>query len=258
MIIPAEILLPTGALAAGAAAWATFAPQSQVWGRIVTQGPTDAPPHVAVTFDDGPLPGATDRVLDSLSALRVKAAFFVIGREAERHPALVRRMAGEGHIVANHSFDHAPAGFMRGPWFWRRQIARTAAAIERATGQRPRLFRPPLGIKTPPILWAAARERHVTVNWTRRAFDGVSTTSQQILDRLVPHTQPGEILALHDGVSPQSRRDPDATVEAIRPLIEGLRARGIEPVRLDELVRVRAYRDAESGTADYSDIADKN
>ncbi|HEY2589265.1 MAG TPA: polysaccharide deacetylase family protein [Tepidisphaeraceae bacterium] len=227
---------------AGSAAWATFAPQSQLWGRIITRGPADGPSRVALTFDDGPMPGATDRILDTLADLRVKAAFFVTGREAERHPALVRRMADEGHLVANHSFDHAPAGFLRGPWFWRRQIARTDAAIERATGQRPRLFRPPLGIKTPPILWAAAREGHVTVNWTRRAFDGVSTTAQQVLDRLVPHTRPGEILVLHDGVSPQSRRDPKATVEAIRPLIEGLRGRGIEPVRLDELAGAQPYR----------------
>jgi peptidoglycan-N-acetylglucosamine deacetylase len=249
MLHPTEITLIGGTLVAGGAAWATFAPQSQLWGRVVMRAADDGASRVALTFDDGPLPGATDRILDALADLRVKAAFFVIGREVERHPALVRRIAEEGHVVANHSFDHAPAGFLRGPWFWRRQIALTASAIERATSQRPRLFRPPLGIKTPPILWAAAREGHVTVNWARRAFDGVSTTSARILERLVPHTRPGEILALHDGVGPQSRRDPHATVEAIRPLIEGLRSRGIEPVRLDELVGLPSIRGSENGAA---------
>jgi peptidoglycan/xylan/chitin deacetylase (PgdA/CDA1 family) len=160
-------------------------------------------------------------------------------------------MADEGHVVGNHSFDHAATGFLRGPWYWRRQLSLTAGAIERATGQRPRLFRPPVGFKTPPILWAAAREGHVTVNWTRRAFDGVTTTSQQILGRLVPHAKAGEILALHDGVGPQSRRDPRATVDAIRPLIDGLRGRGIEPVRLDELLGLHAETGvAGRGTSD--------
>lgn len=231
-----HLIHPIGTLAAGVAAWATFAPQSQLWGRVATRGSSDGPSRVALTFDDGPLPGATDEILDTLAALDVRATFFVIGREAERHPAILRRISDEGHVVGNHSFDHAATGFLRGPCYWRRQLRRTADAIERSVGRRPRFFRPPVGFKTPPILWAAAREGHITVNWTRRAFDGVTTTSQQILDRLVPHAEGGEILALHDGVGPQSRRDPCATVEAIRPLIDGLRSRGIEPVRLDELL----------------------
>lgn len=242
MIPPTEITVTCSALLASGAAWATFAPQSQMWGPVVTRGPSDGPARVALTFDDGPLPGATNLILDALRDASVKAAFFVIGWAAERHPDVVRRMIDEGHVVGNHSYDHAPAGFLRGPWFWRRQIEMTDAAVERATGRRPRMFRPPLGIKTPPILWAAARQSHVTVNWTRRGFDGVSTTARRIVDRLVPHAQAGEILALHDGVSPQSRRDPTATVEAIRPLIEGLRRRGIEPVRLDELTGTHPYR----------------
>jgi hypothetical protein len=89
-------------------------------------------------------------------------------------------------------------------------------------------------------MWGAGRA-HVTVTWTRRAFDGVTTAAERILERLVPHSKPGEILALHDGVGPQSRRDPWATVNAIRPLIQGLRGRGIEPVRLDALTGIPAY-----------------
>lgn len=228
------------AIAGGGAAWGTFAPASQLWGPVISRGDANRPAAVALTFDDGPLPGATERILDTLGELNVKAAFFVIGNAAERNPRIVRRMHDEGHLIGNHSFTHAAAGFMRGPLFWRREVVRTDSAIEQIIGRRPRLFRPPLGIKTPFTMWGAGRS-HVTVTWTRRAFDGVTTTSKQILDRLVPHSMPGEILALHDGVGPQSRRDPAATVNAIRPIIEGLRGRGIEPVRLDALTGLAPY-----------------
>lgn len=228
------------AAAGGGAAWGTFAPASRLWGRVISRGASAARPAVALTFDDGPFPGASEAILDALGELDVRAAFFVIGQAAERHPQIIRRMHDEGHLVGNHSFTHAAAGFMRGPLFWRREISQTDAAIQRIIDRRARLFRPPLGIKTPFTAWGAG-SAHVTVTWTRRAFDGVTTSTRQILDRLVPHSRPGEILALHDGIGPQSRRDPSATVHAIRPLIEGLRQRGIEPVRLDELTGISPY-----------------
>jgi peptidoglycan/xylan/chitin deacetylase (PgdA/CDA1 family) len=197
------------------------------------------PPRVALTFDDGPLPGATDRILDVLFKSNVKATFFVLGQPADRHPQLLRRIHDEGHIVGNHSYDHPGLGFLRGVEFWRRQMARTDEAIEREIGVVPRLFRPPLGMKT----WIIARaaQTHTVITWSRRAMDGIATTSGRILDRLVSRSQAGDIILLHDGVSPQSRRDPSGTIEAVGPLIAGLRERGIEPVRLDELTGVRAY-----------------
>jgi len=236
-----QILAAGGAAAAaGGASWGTFAPRSPLWGPVVSRGVSTDAKRIALTFDDGPMPGATEQILDALREMNAKAAFFVIGREAKAHPQIVRRMHDEGHLVGNHSFTHAAAGFMRGPIFWRREVARTDEVIGLIIGLRPRLFRPPLGIKTPFTAIASCRT-HVTVTWTRRAFDGVTTSSQRIVDRLVPRTTAGEIVALHDGVSPQSRRDPSATVLAIKPLINGLRARGIEPVRLDELTGIEPY-----------------
>jgi peptidoglycan/xylan/chitin deacetylase (PgdA/CDA1 family) len=228
------------AAAASVAAYGTFLPHSQLWGRVIWRGPADAS-HVALTFDDGPLPGATDRILDSLGELDAKAIFFVIGRYAVKHPHLVRRMHDEGHVVGNHSYDHASCGFLRGPWFWERQLKRTDDAISQIIGSRPRLFRPPLGIKTPFMCRMRAAGERVTMTWARRAFDGVTTTSQRILDRLAPHSQAGEILALHDGVGPQSRRDPRATVDAIKPLIVGLRERGLEVMRADWMTKIAPY-----------------
>ena len=232
-------------MAGGAvAAYGTFAPRSQLWGRLIFRGAGNDR-RVALTFDDGPLPGATDRILDVLGEANVEATFFVIGRNARENPGLVRRMHEQGHLVGNHSYDHASCGFLRGPWFWKRQIEKTDLEVAHIIGVGPRLFRPPLGIKTW-VMTAAASPRHATVTWSRRAFDGVTTTAEQILRRLVPHTKPGEVLALHDGVGPQSRRDPSATVDAIGPLLTGLRARGLEPVRLDALTGVEPYGPVEA------------
>ena len=227
----------TTVAAGSGAAWGTFAPASRLWGRVVSRGSASG---VALTFDDGPLPGATERILDELGEMNARAAFFVIGGVAEKHPQIVRRMHDEGHLVCNHSFTHSATGFMRGPLFWRREVTLTDEVIAQIISRRPRFFRPPLGIKTPFIFWGARRE-HVTVTWTRRAFDGVTTTTAQILQRLIPHSQLGEIIALHDGIGPQSRRDPAATVNAIKPLVRGLRERGIEPVRLDLLTQTEPY-----------------
>jgi peptidoglycan/xylan/chitin deacetylase (PgdA/CDA1 family) len=232
------IALTAGAATAGLC-YPTFWPASGIWGPIVSRGATSGRPRVALTFDDGPLPGATDRILDALAELDVKASFFVIGREADRNPRLVSRIHESGHIVGNHSFDHVGLGFLHGQRFWHEQIDRTDRVIERAIGTRPVLFRPPLGAKT--WMMARAARTHTVVTWSRRGMDGVATNPQRILDRIVPRARAGDIIALHDGISPQSRRDPTTTVEAIRPVVEGLRARGLEPVRLDELTGVRPY-----------------
>jgi peptidoglycan/xylan/chitin deacetylase (PgdA/CDA1 family) len=241
-----EIALGAGA-ATAAISYPTFWPASTLWGPLVSRGITSEPPRVALTFDDGPLPGATDRILDVLGELNVRATFFVIGKVAERNAKLLLRIHEEGHIVGNHSFDHLGLGFLHGHNFWREQIERTDRVIERVIGLRPKLFRPPLGVKT--WLIARAAHTHTVVTWNRRGMDGIATRPQRILTRVIPRARGGDIIALHDGVSPQSRRDPTVTVEAVRPLIAGLRDRGIEPVRLDELAGVESYQTKEIDVA---------
>ncbi|HXE53283.1 MAG TPA: polysaccharide deacetylase family protein [Tepidisphaeraceae bacterium] len=238
--VPQDLLVGSWVAAAitGAVAHVTCNPRSRILGPVISHG-SRLQPRVALTFDDGPLPGSTDRILDILAELRVKAAFFVIGANVDRYSDLARRIHEEGHLVENHSYDHLGLGFLKGFQFWSEQLDRTDAAVERAIGLTPLLFRPPLGIRTWPILRAA--KRYTIVTWSRRGYDGVATTSQRILARLVPHARPGEIMTLHDGVSRQTRRDPTATVEAVRPLILSLRKRGLDFARLDELTGLNPY-----------------
>jgi peptidoglycan/xylan/chitin deacetylase (PgdA/CDA1 family) len=223
----------------------TVDPRSTFWGPVVSRARPGRADGVALTFDDGPTPGATDRILDTLGELRARAAFFVIGRNARQHPKLVERMHAEGHLVCNHSLDHSHLGVFGRRGYWRKQLGETDEVIRQIIGRRPALFRPPMGIKTWHVARAAAAGGHTVVTWTRRALDGIPTSPQRIVQRLAPPSRPGDILLLHDGIEPNAlRRDPSPTVAAVRPLVEQLRRRGLEPRGLDEMLAASAYQPA--------------
>jgi|SRR5665213_269669 len=229
------------AASAGFASCATFIPGSRIWGPIISHGTADDPPRVALTFDDGPTAGGTDRILDLLAESNVKATFFVIGANVERAPELLRRIHHEGHLIGNHTFDHSrwcTTGLTK---YWRRQIDKTDAAIQRVIGIRPLFFRPPIGHKTPHTISAARTHGHAIVNWSVRAWDGIPTTPEKIIAHVVPRCRRGSIVVLHDGVEPGRVRDPWATIAAVKGLVTSLRNRGLEPVRLDELTGLIPY-----------------
>ena len=223
------------------ASYATFVPGNRIWGPVVWRGSQDGPPRVALTFDDGPTAGPTERVLDLLGELNMKAAFFLIGRNVEREPELVRRIVAEGHIVGNHTYDHSRWSSMGRGKFWREQIKKPIRPIERAIGRRPLLFRPPIGHKTPYTMAAARQSGHAVVTWSVRGWDGVPTTAEKIITHVVPRCVAGAIVVLHDGTEPTRPRDASATINAIKPLVEALRSKGLEPVRLDELTGLKPY-----------------
>jgi peptidoglycan/xylan/chitin deacetylase (PgdA/CDA1 family) len=234
--------LTTAIPIAAVCTYATVAPRSSIWGPVIYRGePARSAGGYALTFDDGPTEDATPRILDTLARLGAKATFFVIGANARRHPEIVRRIHAEGHVVANHTMDHSHYGVMRAQRYWDRQVRETDELLASIIGVKPALFRPPMGVRTWHVSWAAARFGYRVVTWSRRAYDGLPTTAERIVGRLARATAAGDILMLHDGVEPNVRRDPSATVEAVGPLVEALRARGLEPRSLEELTGVRAY-----------------
>lgn len=220
---------------------ATFDPRSRIWGRLISRGPSDAPPRVALTFDDGPSSGPTDAILDILRDENVPAAFFVIGRNVASAPHLLKRMHDEGHVIGNHTYDHAHWGGFAGAEYWDQQLGRTDDVIEQHIGVRCAMFRPPLGIKT---FWLTGVLKHrgqTMVTWSSKARDGVTTTVDEILKRLLPNASAGDIMLLHDGFDPHSPRDPQPSIDCLRPLIRSLREKGFQIVRLDELIDIEPY-----------------
>jgi len=150
-------------------------------------------------------------------------------------------MADEGHVVGNHSYDHHRWGSMWGVRYWRDQIGRTQDLVAGITGRRPAYFRPPMGFKSLNVTWVVRSAGLTQITYSLRGFDGFPTTPERILERILPKAAGGDIIALHDGRDPFIERPRTATREAVGPLIRGLRERGLDPVRLDELIGVDAW-----------------
>jgi peptidoglycan/xylan/chitin deacetylase (PgdA/CDA1 family) len=204
------------------------------WGmfaRVLCRGPRGAR-GVALTFDDGPDPTTTPRVLRLLEAAHVHAAFFVIGSKAEAHPDIVADIVAHGHVLGLHGYRHHRLLSLRSRRFVREDLARALAVVERITGTRPRMFRPPVGPVSPPMARAASELGLAIVGWSVKGLDGWSRqTASRLLDRVVPRLRDRAIVLLHDAAE---RGDfVPAGIEALPEILRVAEARGLEFVRVD-------------------------
>jgi peptidoglycan/xylan/chitin deacetylase (PgdA/CDA1 family) len=214
-------------LAAGAAAHGAFHRNSPLFGPAISRLPRspDGRPRVSLTFDDGPNPVATPRILDALGEAGVHATFFVLGRHAERWPELVERAAREGHQVANHGYHHRKL-HDRPPRYVRRDITMGRAAIEDAGGGTPTLFRAPHGFRSPWVTSIAASLGERTVGWTLGVWDTALPGAEEIARRTVEGARPRSILLLHDGDGYDPAGVRSQTAAALPAIIRGVRERG--------------------------------
>ncbi len=186
--------------------------------------------ELALTFDDGPDPQITPRVLDLLDSANAKGTFFVIGQRAEKHPELVREMTVRGHAVENHSHTHPVSFYFRSPAALRREIEPVQSVLQQLCGRAPRFFRAPAGIRSPLLQRELERCELQLVSWTRRGYDTVEWRHEKVLARLLPSVSPGAILVLHDG---GFRRHADAAVLTVLPsLLARMRERSLRSVTL--------------------------
>lgn len=212
---------------------------------------------VAFTFDDGPDPAFTPRILEVLAEHGARATFFVVGCRAEQHPELVKRIVAEGHAVGSHSYSHAHTFHFGSPARQRADVERGIAALHAVTGTPPRLFRPPQGLRTPLLRDAlAAHPELVCVTWTERGLDAMGRAASRIVARLRPAVRAGAILTLHDGTGFGGAKDRSPTVAALRELLALARERGLRCVSLAALEtsqpapgRAGSARTRESGSA---------
>lgn len=163
--------------------------------------------EIALTFDDGPDPVITPRVLDILDAHRARATFFCIARQALAHRALAREIVARGHDVENHSVAHAPTLGFVGPRRLAREIGDAQKMLADVTGVAPRLFRPPFGVRTPLTEPALARLGMYCVGWTVRSYDTVDRDGARVARRVIRRMKAGSIVLLHDGASLIRRSD---------------------------------------------------
>lgn len=195
------------------------------------------PPRFALTFDDGPDARWTPAVLDALRAETAKATFFVLGREVAKRPAVLGRIAAEGHTVASHGYDHVnlaglPAARVR------QQLDQAAEAVQKVIGRRPLLFRPPYGSYNAAVVEAAQRHGGALILWSVDPEDWRGKPAAAIEKSVMAAAGAGGIILLHSGEGPNL----GGTVAALPGIIRALRTKGLEPATVDELLGLPAYR----------------
>jgi peptidoglycan-N-acetylglucosamine deacetylase len=181
---------------------------------------------VVLTFDDGPHPEGTPAVLEALGD--AKAVFFMVGEQVERYPALAAEVAAAGHEVALHGFRHRNQMRVTPRWL-AADLASGAAAVARATGVEPRLYRPPYGIFTPAGLPLARRDYDVLL-WSKWGRDWRRHTSpDEIASLATRDVGRGDVVLLHDADWYSAPGSHERTAAAVPLILKALERAGLQP-----------------------------
>ena len=206
-------------------------PQLRFFGNFICRG-SGSKKRIALTFDDGPDPRSTPKLLELLREHKISATFFCIGKHVAAHPELAAQIIREGHLLENHSYAHSPFINFYSTTRLQNELARTQTVIEKATGRAPQFYRPPVGLSNPNTFRAAKKLNLQVIGWTIRSLDTVIADPRKIVARVARDLQPGAIILLHDGNISQEKLLP-----TVKSLLDTLRTTGYEIVRLDELLK---------------------
>ncbi|HEY6264429.1 MAG TPA: polysaccharide deacetylase family protein [Candidatus Acidoferrum sp.] len=244
------------AAAAGLTAYGALHPRAQLLGKTVCR--TNSPRKLAITFDDGPNPAITPKLLDLLDRYKAKATFFLIGKYVRECPELAKETIARGHSVGNHTETH-PNLLRLFPMQVRVELRLCHDAIRGVLGAPPKWFRPPFGMRNPWVIPSARELGYQTVMWTLIPGDW----REKSADWLIPHMQPiaqhaqqnlasgvvraatghsstGDILCLHDGSHRGLNGDRTRTLAALEYWLPRWRDLGLEFVTIDDAVRTPA------------------
>lgn len=204
-------------------------------GRVYWHGPRNER-KIALTFDDGPSE-YTSKILDILKKYNVKAAFFVVGMNAERYPDIIKREVQEGHILGNHSYSH-PDMQIEIPNLIKKQFDKTEEVVKNITGLELYLFRPPYGVDNPWVFKEAEERGYVIIKWSISGEDWETKRADKVAKRITKNTQNGSIILLHDGR--RLKRNPDcrSTLGALPIIINYLLKKGYQFVTIPELLEI--------------------
>lgn len=226
-----------GALVAdhATAAVAGLLPRSRLLGPNLTRLPIAAAERgdVALTFDDGPDPEVTPRVLDLLDAQGQRASFFCIADRVRQHPVLAREIIQRGHQIENHTDTHPHLFATCGPRGMARQIDDAQRTLSEITGREPLFFRAVAGLRNPFLDPLLARRGLRLASWTRRPYDTRTRDAGTVLRRLVRGLSAGDILLMHDGHSARGDSGKAVVLEVLPNLLEVLCHRGLRSVTLE-------------------------
>lgn len=229
---------------AGAIAYGAVHPRAQLFGATLCR--TNSAQRLAITFDDGPNPSLTPKLLDLLEQHGARATFFVIGKYARECPELLKQTASRGHVVANHTETH-PNLFWRKPGGIKDELRKCTDAIGETLGMAPKWFRPPYGFRNPWVVKTAAQLSMRTVMWSLIPGDWKPGTVETLIGNMQPiairaektanqQQGTGDVLCLHDGGHRVQNADRTNTLKALEYWLPRWRDAGLEFVTIEEAV----------------------
>lgn len=188
---------------------------------------------MAISFDDGPVPGCTEKILEVLRHHEVKAAFFCIGKRIKGNEQLLKQVYDEGHIIGNHSYSHDLWFDLFSSQKMDGDLKMMSEAMHKAIGRKPRLFRPPYGVTNPNLKKAIQKNNFITVGWSVRSLDTMIKDGQKLLSKVTASLKPGAVVLFHDTSK--------ATADILSAFITHCQQQGYEIVRLDKLLNLEPY-----------------
>jgi len=189
--------------------------------------------YISITFDDGPNPDFTPKILSLLKKNDAKATFFLIGKNAEKYPEIVRQIIDEGHTVGNHSYSHSKNfGFFSSEKV-SAELYQTNSILKEITGKEIKMFRPPFGVTNPNVKNALKKTGHFSIGWSKRSLDTTILSEEKILKRITSNLKKGDIILLHDTSA--------KSVAVLEQLLLTLPPHKLQSVPVDRLLEIEAY-----------------
>ena len=214
------------------AAWGSVSVKSNYYTPVIWKA-LNKNKFVALTFDDGPAGEGTLEILEILGKYNIKAAFFCIGKNADLHPAILKEMHEQGHLIGNHSYSHHKAFDLFPAQKVQNDLIKANDSIEKVIGKKPLLFRPPYGVTNPMLSTAIQKLNLRSIGWSIRSLDTLTADKDTLFKRVTRKVNPGDIFLFHDRCK--------VTPQILPALIEYLIAEGFVIERVDKLLNLPAY-----------------
>lgn len=189
--------------------------------------------QIALTFDDGPHPEFTPKILHLLAQHNAKATFFCIGKNIETNEAIFKDIVTAGHTVGNHTYSHSnDFGFLSAKKVIA-ELQKTNSVVKKSLGEEMKLYRPAFGVTNPNIKKALKTIRLLAIGWSIRSLDTTHRSETQVLERITKNIDKGDVVLLHD--------TSEKTVAVLEQLLLFLQERNLQSVTIDQLFNIKPY-----------------